>query len=58
MPVHVSVRMLAVRDDFDDKITGFRAGADDYLTQLSASQNFERSIDKTDISRGGEEPHV
>lgn len=29
---HVPILRLTARDDLDDKISGFRAGADDYLT--------------------------
>lgn len=37
----VPVLMLTARDDLDDKVSGFRAGADDYLTKPFAMAELE-----------------
>lgn len=42
---YVPILMLTARDDLDDKITGFRAGADDYLTKPFAFAELEVRIE-------------
>ena len=38
---HIPILMLTARDSIDDKITGFTAGADDYLTKPFSLQELE-----------------
>lgn len=42
---YVPILMLTARDDLDDKITGFRAGADDYLAKPFAFAELEVRIE-------------
>lgn len=42
---YVPILMLTARDDLDDKIIGFRAGADDYLTKPFAFAELEVRIE-------------
>ncbi len=42
---YVPILMLTARDDLDDKITGFRAGVDDYLTKPFAFAELEVRIE-------------
>ncbi|MXS85940.1 DNA-binding response regulator [Nitrosomonas sp. HPC101] len=42
---HVPILMLTARDDLDDKIAGFKAGADDYLTKPFALAELEVRIE-------------
>jgi DNA-binding response OmpR family regulator len=47
----VPVLLLTVRDELPDKIAGFRAGADDYLTKPFAMQELELRLQAI-VSRG------
>jgi DNA-binding response OmpR family regulator len=38
---HIPILMLTARDSIDDKVTGFTAGADDYLTKPFSLEEFE-----------------
>lgn len=38
---HIPILMLTARDSIDDKVAGFNAGADDYLTKPFALQELE-----------------
>lgn len=40
-PHHVPILMLTARDSLDDKLEGFAAGADDYLTKPFAMEEIE-----------------
>lgn len=42
---HIPILMLTARDDLDDKISGFRAGADDYLIKPFAFAELEVRIE-------------
>lgn len=49
----VPVIMLTARDDLPDKIAGFRAGADDYLTKPFALQELEVRLDALILRASG-----
>lgn len=49
----VPVIMLTARDELPDKIAGFRAGADDYLTKPFALPELEVRLDALLIRAGG-----
>ncbi|MDM7860416.1 response regulator transcription factor [Alteromonas sp. ASW11-36] len=38
---HIPILMLTARDSIDDKVTGFKVGADDYLTKPFSLQELE-----------------
>ena len=48
----VPVIMLTARDELPDKISGFRAGADDYLTSLSPSLNWKSASTRSSPGAG------
>jgi len=53
----VPVIMLTARDELPDKITGFRAGADDYLTKPFALQELEVRLEALLVRRHGRSQH-
>lgn len=52
----VPVIMLTARDDLPDKIAGFRAGADDYLTKPFALPELEVRLEALQVRAHGRNP--